>query len=190
MSLQMVARRYASALADVVLEKGEAREVQAELAAWEQMFQSSPALQEVLRNPTIALDQKRERGLVWIPNRGSNSVSIIDAASATLVTTGVLLSLSITFAIMATSIPLNTLQAIFAGENVGSTSNVDLFVGPMRIIWLVMAAVSLASVIPSALRGPKFAGVSESTLTTARHRLKALPSSPGRGRSLIEILNN
>ena len=28
-----------------------------------------------------------ERGLVWIPNRGSNSVSIIDAASATLVTT-------------------------------------------------------------------------------------------------------
>ena len=59
MSLQMVARRYASALADVVLEKGEAREVQAELAAWEQMFQSSPALQEVFRNPTIALDQKR-----------------------------------------------------------------------------------------------------------------------------------
>src|SRR5438093_478557 len=65
--------------------------------------------------------------------------------SATLVTTGVLLSLSITFAIMATIIPLNTLQAIFAGENVGSTSNVDLFVGPMRIIWLVMAAVSLVT---------------------------------------------
>jgi len=59
MSVQMVARRYASALADVVLERGEANEVQEELRSWEQMIQSSPNLQEVLRNPTIALDQKR-----------------------------------------------------------------------------------------------------------------------------------
>jgi F-type H+-transporting ATPase subunit delta len=59
MSVQTVARRYASALADVVLERGEAREVQADLNAWEQMFRSSSNLQEVFRNPTIALDQKR-----------------------------------------------------------------------------------------------------------------------------------
>ena len=59
MSVQTVARRYASALADVVLERGEAREVQEELLAWEQMLQSSSNLQEVLRNPTIALDNKR-----------------------------------------------------------------------------------------------------------------------------------
>ena len=59
MSVQTVARRYASALADVVLERGEAREVQEELLAWEQMIQSSANLQEVLRNPTVALDQKR-----------------------------------------------------------------------------------------------------------------------------------
>ena len=59
MSLQAMARRYASALADVVLERGEAKEVQQELAAWEQMMQSNPVLQEVFRNPTIALDQKR-----------------------------------------------------------------------------------------------------------------------------------
>lgn len=59
MSIHTVARRYASALADVVLKQGEAREVQEELAAWEQMFQSSPALEEVFRNPTVALDQKR-----------------------------------------------------------------------------------------------------------------------------------
>ena len=59
MSVQTVARRYASALADVVLERGEAREVQEELRGWEQMIQSSPNLQEVLRNPTIALGQKR-----------------------------------------------------------------------------------------------------------------------------------
>jgi F-type H+-transporting ATPase subunit delta len=59
MSVQTVARRYASALADVVLERGEAPEVQEELRGWEQMIQSSPNLQDVLRNPTIALDQKR-----------------------------------------------------------------------------------------------------------------------------------
>ncbi|MDX6576815.1 MAG: F-type H+-transporting ATPase subunit delta [Blastocatellia bacterium] len=59
MSVQTVARRYASALADVVLERGEAREVQEELLAWEKMFQANPTLPEVFRNPTIALDKKR-----------------------------------------------------------------------------------------------------------------------------------
>ncbi|HEX7529665.1 MAG TPA: ATP synthase F1 subunit delta [Pyrinomonadaceae bacterium] len=59
MSVQTVARRYASALADVALERGEAREVQEELVAWEKMFQASPMLPEVFRNPTIALDKKR-----------------------------------------------------------------------------------------------------------------------------------
>jgi F-type H+-transporting ATPase subunit delta len=59
MSVQTVARRYSSALADVVLERGEAHEVQEELLAWEQMLQSSSSLQEVFRNPTIELDKKR-----------------------------------------------------------------------------------------------------------------------------------
>lgn len=59
MSVQTVARRYASALADVALERGEATEIQEELIAWEKMFQANPMLEEVLRNPTIALDQKR-----------------------------------------------------------------------------------------------------------------------------------
>src|SRR5712691_12052953 len=59
MSVQTVARRYAAALAEVVLERGEAAEVQTELAAWEKMIQSSPNLREVIRNPTIALDHKR-----------------------------------------------------------------------------------------------------------------------------------
>ena len=59
MSVPTVARRYASALADVVLERGEAREIQNELIAWEKLFRLSPSLQEVFRNPTIALDQKR-----------------------------------------------------------------------------------------------------------------------------------
>ena len=59
MSVQTVARRYASALADVALERGQAREVQEELLAWEKLFQASPMLQEVFRNPTIAMDKKR-----------------------------------------------------------------------------------------------------------------------------------
>lgn len=59
MSVQTVARRYAAALAQVITERGEAAEVQTELAAWEEMIQSTPNLLEVLRNPTIALDHKR-----------------------------------------------------------------------------------------------------------------------------------
>lgn len=59
MSVQTVARRYAGALAEVVLERGEAAEVQAELSTWEQIISSAPNLVEVLRNPTVALDQKR-----------------------------------------------------------------------------------------------------------------------------------
>jgi len=59
MSVQMIARRYGSALADVILERGEAKEVQHELQLWEEVLQSSSSLQEVFRNPTIALDQKR-----------------------------------------------------------------------------------------------------------------------------------
>ncbi|HWP54083.1 MAG TPA: F0F1 ATP synthase subunit delta, partial [Pyrinomonadaceae bacterium] len=59
MSSQTVARRYASALADVVLQRGEAREVQQELVAWADMMQSNANLREVFANPTIALDQKR-----------------------------------------------------------------------------------------------------------------------------------
>jgi F-type H+-transporting ATPase subunit delta len=59
MSVQMVARRYASALADVALERGEAPEIQSELQAWADLLASNPGLQEVFRNPTIALDKKR-----------------------------------------------------------------------------------------------------------------------------------
>lgn len=59
MSVQAVARRYATALADVVVARGEARQVQEELSAWELMMQSNPQLFEVFRNPTIPYEQKR-----------------------------------------------------------------------------------------------------------------------------------
>jgi len=59
LSSQTVARRYAAALADVLLEGGSPRGVQDELIAWESMIQSSELLQQVFSNPTVAYDQKR-----------------------------------------------------------------------------------------------------------------------------------
>ncbi|HJU63199.1 MAG TPA: ATP synthase F1 subunit delta [Candidatus Binatia bacterium] len=59
MSLQSVARRYATALADV-LEKGQESVVKEELDAWQRMIGSNPQLREALENPTIPYDQKRQ----------------------------------------------------------------------------------------------------------------------------------
>jgi F-type H+-transporting ATPase subunit delta len=59
MSVQAVARRYSAALADVVLAKAEAREVQNELISWQQMLDANANLRTVFANPTIPLDQKR-----------------------------------------------------------------------------------------------------------------------------------
>lgn len=60
MSVQTVARRYAAALADVLAGRGEARQVQEELSAWELMIRNNTQLQEVFRNPTIPYDQKQK----------------------------------------------------------------------------------------------------------------------------------
>lgn len=59
MSSQTVARRYASALADVVLAEGGQRAIQDELIAWESLIQSSDALQQIFSNPTIVYERKR-----------------------------------------------------------------------------------------------------------------------------------
>ena len=59
MSIQTIARRYAAALADVVLERGEAITIQQELQQWSELILGNENLQEVFRNPTIALDKKR-----------------------------------------------------------------------------------------------------------------------------------
>jgi F-type H+-transporting ATPase subunit delta len=58
--LQTVARRYASALADVVIERREEREVQQEIELWASMIQGNPQLKEVFANPTVAYDQKQK----------------------------------------------------------------------------------------------------------------------------------
>jgi EmrB/QacA subfamily drug resistance transporter len=101
-------------------------------------------------------------GMFVAPNMSSIMTSapvtrrgVASGMSATLVTTGALLSLSISFAVLGTSIPPNVLQAVFAGipRPPGATPSIDLFVGPMHIIFLIMAAMSLVAVVPSALRG-------------------------------------
>jgi EmrB/QacA subfamily drug resistance transporter len=81
---------------------------------------------------------------------------IASGMSSTMVTSGFLLSLGVAFAILADSMPLSTLQAIFAGLPVAANAlNVDLFMDAMRKIFLMVAAISLIAAIPSSMRGPK-----------------------------------
>ncbi|HKZ03003.1 MAG TPA: ATP synthase F1 subunit delta [Pyrinomonadaceae bacterium] len=68
MSAQTIARRYAGALADVIVERGEAREVQEEMWAWQLMIDENSQLQEVFSNPTISYEQKG-KVLVELINR-------------------------------------------------------------------------------------------------------------------------
>lgn len=58
MSSQTVARRYATALADVIVGRGEEQQVRAELAEWEKMISGNVALMEAFSNPTVAYEQK------------------------------------------------------------------------------------------------------------------------------------
>jgi F-type H+-transporting ATPase subunit delta len=58
--LQTIARRYATALADVAIERREEREVQTELDNWTAMIETNPQLKEVFANPTIIYDHKRK----------------------------------------------------------------------------------------------------------------------------------
>lgn len=60
MSLQTIARRYASALADVAIERKEEREIQQEIDQWSSMIEANTQLKEVFANPTIGYDEKRK----------------------------------------------------------------------------------------------------------------------------------
>ena len=53
MSTETIARRYSTALADVVADTGETEAVKIELTAWGEMFKSSADLQNVFSNPTV-----------------------------------------------------------------------------------------------------------------------------------------
>ena len=54
MSVETIARRYGTALADVVLKTGETEMVKSELKTWEQMIASSGDLRNAFGNPSIA----------------------------------------------------------------------------------------------------------------------------------------
>ena len=55
----VAARRYATALADVVVVRGEAHQVKQELVEWQAMINDSTQLQEIFHNPTLPYEQKR-----------------------------------------------------------------------------------------------------------------------------------
>jgi MFS family permease len=81
---------------------------------------------------------------------------IASGMSSTMVTTGFLLSLGVAFAIMATSMPLSTLQAIFAGLPVTANAlRIDLFISAMHKIFLMVAIISLIAAVPSSMRGSR-----------------------------------
>ena len=60
MSIETIARRYGSALADVVLKSGETEIVKNELAQWATMIESNASLFDVISNPSIAHLQKEK----------------------------------------------------------------------------------------------------------------------------------
>jgi F-type H+-transporting ATPase subunit delta len=59
MSVQVIARRYATALADVVGKKDAAAEVREELSGWASMMKENAGLKEAFGNPTVPAEQKR-----------------------------------------------------------------------------------------------------------------------------------
>jgi F-type H+-transporting ATPase subunit delta len=59
LSLETIARRYATALADVAIERGDTDAVQKELTEWDTMISSNPPLREAFGNPTIPYEQKQ-----------------------------------------------------------------------------------------------------------------------------------
>lgn len=60
MSVETVARRYATALADVVMKSGEVESVKTELKTWEQMMIANADLLNAFRNPAIAHANKEK----------------------------------------------------------------------------------------------------------------------------------
>lgn len=59
MSVETIARRYAVALADVVIKSGDADTVRTELNAWVDLIESNPDLERALESPAIAHSNKQ-----------------------------------------------------------------------------------------------------------------------------------
>lgn len=59
MSITTIANRYAKALADVIMERGQTLAVADEITAFAQLIGQSPELRGVFASPVIALDRKK-----------------------------------------------------------------------------------------------------------------------------------
>jgi F-type H+-transporting ATPase subunit delta len=59
MSITTVANRYAKALADVIIDRGQTLAVADEVAAFSQLVEQSPELRDVFASPVIALERKK-----------------------------------------------------------------------------------------------------------------------------------
>ncbi len=60
MGVETVARRYAGALADIVVSSGNREEVTNELNIWQELISSSPELNNAFANPSIAHESKEK----------------------------------------------------------------------------------------------------------------------------------
>ncbi len=60
MSVQIIARRYATALADVVGQQKATAQVQPEISGWATLIKDNAGLREVLGNPTVPAEKKRK----------------------------------------------------------------------------------------------------------------------------------
>ncbi|MGI8470255.1 MAG: ATP synthase F1 subunit delta [Pyrinomonadaceae bacterium] len=60
MSVETIARRYATALADVVVKQNETDKIKTELKIWESVISENENLTEVFRNPSIQQAQKEK----------------------------------------------------------------------------------------------------------------------------------
>ncbi len=72
MSVETIARRYASALADVVMKNGLAETVKAELKIWQQMIEENADLHAVMGNPAITHGHKTRVLETLITKAGPN----------------------------------------------------------------------------------------------------------------------
>lgn len=59
MSITTVANRYAKALADVIMERGQTLTVADEITAFSQLIEQNSELRDVFASPVIALDRKK-----------------------------------------------------------------------------------------------------------------------------------
>ncbi len=84
---------------------------------------------------------------------------IAAGTSATLFNVGYLISISLSFVVMASQIPLPILAGIFAGRAAASgTLNVDSFMVAMHVMFAMATVISVVAVVPSFMGGRKRAG--------------------------------